>query len=508
MKRAAFLLFLVLPAAVVESRQQNPRLFQPFVGHITQPLPVTDAAQADPVERAIKALGGDAALERARSVSIVMVGTQNLKAIDQGYFAARSSPQRQQETLIIDEPSRRAVIRTEGINSDGSPTIWRNVALGDSGFRLKVKTGSVSRMGKEQTAEMYANLRWMVPQLALTDMRARRDKLRCGETRAVGKQIYEVCRFESDSGTLFSVLFSKETGELVGYEYTSLTMRGSRVMRYEFKPYVQTSIGLLPSGYRFIIGDEVFRDQNVIDAQPAALENHPWFVPPPADARPVSSVPQQTPAAIEEVAAGVWFLRNVAGYNVMVARIGDCAAVFDAPASYGHFGGPIPGGGSAPDRSEIILNRVREVTGLKVCYVIPTHHHNDHFGGIAGFARAGATIITTPGNLALARETIRAAGVSIEPKIQLVQEKLTLGSGAERIDVWVIRNDPHAEEMIFIHLPGRGIAFEGDLVDYVPSAWNFLRFVGQKSLKIDRVFSSHSSRPHTLREIQWEEPGN
>jgi glyoxylase-like metal-dependent hydrolase (beta-lactamase superfamily II) len=50
----------------------------------------------------------------------------------------------------------------------------------------------------------------------------------------------------------------------------------------------------------------------------------------------------------------------------------------------------------------MILAKVREVTNRKVCYVIPTHHHDDHFGGIAGFARAGATIITTPNNYRLA----------------------------------------------------------------------------------------------------------
>ena len=339
-------------------------------------------------------------------------------------------------------------------------------------------------------------------------MRSRRDKLHCGESRRVNKKVYEVCRFESESGVPFSVLFSGETGQLAGYEYTGLTMRGPKQMRYQFKPYVPSEIGLIPSGYRFVIGDEVFRDLDLIGARSAVLEDHPWFVAPPTDARPVSHVPQSPAASVEEVAPGVWFLRNVAGYNVMFARVGDCAAVFDAPASFGHFGGPIPGAGSTPDRSSIIINKVRESTGLKVCYVIPTHHHNDHFGGIVGFVRAGATVITTPGNLALARMTIRGAGISAEPRIQLVRDKLTLGSGAERIDAWVIRNDPHAEEMVFIHLPERNIAFEGDLVDYVPSSWNFLRFVNQHKLRIDRVYSSHSSRPHTLSEIQWEEPGN
>lgn len=466
------------------------------------------AQTADPLQRAIKAIGGEEALERARSISVVMVGTQNLRAVDQGYFAGKASAQREQETLIIDEPTRRAAYRREGAWSDGSPTSWRRVTLGDSGYNLRLKTGGISRMNKEQTATMYEGFRWSVPHLALADMKKRRDRLRCSGRRIEGRNAYDICQFETEGGVPFSVLFSRQTGQLAGYEYTAPTMEGPRRMRYYFKAYSTFDIGLFPSGYRFMVGDHVFKDLNVVDARTAVLAEHPWLIPPPAESNTISSVLRQPPASAEEVAPGVWFLRNVGGYNTMFARVGDCVAVFDAPASYGHFGGPIPAAQRMSDNSAIITAKVREVTGKRVCYVVPTHHHNDHFGGIAGFARDGATIITTPGNAALARAVVRGSTPAVEPRIKLVTEKLTLGAGQERIDIWVIHNDPHAEAMIFVHLPGRGIAFDGDLSDYVSSAWGFLRFVRQRGLKIDRVYSSHSSRPLSLEEIQMEEPVN
>lgn len=105
-------------------------------------------------------------------------------------------------------------------------------------------------------------------------------------------------------------------------------------------------------------------------------------------------------------------MRNVGGYNSMFARVGDCVAVFDAAAGFGVSAEALPGASSRQDLSAMILAKVREVTGKRVCYVIPTHHHDDHFGGIAGFARAGATIVTTPNNHALALAVARAHGVS------------------------------------------------------------------------------------------------
>src|SRR6185295_13161012 len=86
------------------------------------------AAQTrDPLQRAIAAIGGVAALDRAKSISVVMIGTQDRLASSQGYYATRPSPNRVQETLIIDEPTQRAALRRETINSEGSPKTWRDV---------------------------------------------------------------------------------------------------------------------------------------------------------------------------------------------------------------------------------------------------------------------------------------------------------------------------------------------------------------------------------------------
>ncbi len=497
-------IFLQVKAVFSLSLRLRKILFLSFL--IFLAADISTAQPADPLERAIKAIGGDAALESAKSISVAMVGTVDLKVNGQGYFVAKSQLQRRQETLLIAESSRSAAFRMEGINSDGSPTLWRNTVVGDAGFQLNAKTGRVIRMDKQQTDAMYEGLRWRIPQLALADMKRRRDKLRCGESG--GRQIYVLCRFETESGLPFTVLFSRQTGHLAAFEYSASTMLGTKLMRYEFKPYVAAGIGLFPSGYRFIVGGEIYANLDLLDAQAAMAEEHPWLEVPPTDSKPVSGIAQQPFASTEEVAPGVWFLRNVAGYNSMFVRIGDCVAVFDAPAGYSRFGEPVPPINNQTDRSQIIIDKVRETTGKKVCYLIPTHHHADHLGGIAGFVRAGAIIITAPQSELLARAVVKGVGVSGQPKIRIVRGKMTLGDGAERIDIWTIKNDPHAETMVFIHLPGRNIAFEGDLADYFPSARNLLNFIGQKGLKIEQLFKVHSANPAAPKYLLWEEPLN
>ena len=466
------------------------------------------AQTRDPLQRAITAIGGVAALDRAKSISVVMVGTQDRLASSQGYYATRPSPARIQETLIIDDPADRAALRRETSNSEGSPNTWRNVIQGDDSYRMNLKSGWVIKTSRESAAEEYETLRWTIPHFALADMEKRRGDLKCGATRTVRGVPYDVCKFSTAAGTPFTVLFSRKTGELSGYEYEAATMLGPTVMRYEFKPYLDFGIGRFPSGYRFTIGSNLYKDLNVLDARTPDLTEHPWFVPPPPDPRHAVTIRGLPPGSTEEVAPGVWSMRNVGGYNAMFARVGDCVAVFDAAASFGGFGNALPNAQPRRDLSAMILARVREVTNRRVCYVIPTHHHDDHFGGIAGFARAGATIVTTPNNYRLALAVTRKNGMSSAPRIQLVKNKMTLGSGDERIDIWAMTNEQHAESMLFIHLPGRRIIFEGDLSDYIPSLWNFLRFVDRHQLKVDRVFSVHSSAPHSLKDLQGEDPEN
>ena len=164
----------------------------------------------DVLQRAIDAFGGQPSLAKAQSISIVMLGTQDQNVIGQGYFAEKPTPQRQQDTLIIDLPNRRAAMRTEGVQSDGSPTSWLWTTLGDSGTQLKLKTGRVTRMNAERSAVMFEQFRWLVPQLAIGEMMSRPEKLNCSGTS---------CTFETAAGAPFKVFFDRDSGLVAGYDY-------------------------------------------------------------------------------------------------------------------------------------------------------------------------------------------------------------------------------------------------------------------------------------------------
>ena len=112
--------------------------------------------------------------------------------------------------------------------------------------------------------------------------------------------------------------------------------------------------------------------------------------------------------------------------------------------------------------------------GKPVRFVVPTHHHDDHSGGIGLYTAAGATIVTTPGNrkyferMATARTTL---GVNVAPatadrlRVETIANKKRVFTDRERtVEVHDIGPSPHAEEMLVAWIPEEGILFQADLI--------------------------------------------
>jgi glyoxylase-like metal-dependent hydrolase (beta-lactamase superfamily II) len=179
---------------------------------------------------------------------------------------------------------------------------------------------------------------------------------------------------------------------------------------------------------------------------------------PPAGFTEAPPAPQTPP--VKELAPGVWDVRG-GGYHALAVAFNDHVFVMEAP-----------GGGSAE-----IIARVKEVAGGKpIRFVAPTHHHDDHAGGMRDFIAEGTTIITTPGNRAYF-ERMGAARRTIAPDAQsrrqqpvrietITNKRRVLTDGSRTLELIDIGPSPHANEMLVAWLPAEGILFQGDLLNF------------------------------------------
>ena len=230
---------------------------------------------------------------------------------------------------------------------------------------------------------------------------------------------------------------------------------GDGAVETEFLDYQDVNGLLLPM--RTVIhraGERVAELRPVSAALGVAIPDS--LLAPPADFTVVAA--PTSPQPVRELAPGVWAVHASGSWSLVVA-FADHLLVVDAPTR------------SAPD---VIARAATLAPGKPIRYVVPTHHHDDHFGGIRHFAAAGATIVTTPGNRAYVDRLLQAPAPTVAAALPVASSApVELVSGKRRrftdgtrvVEVHDVGPNAHAEEMLVAWLPGEGILFQGDLIE-------------------------------------------
>jgi glyoxylase-like metal-dependent hydrolase (beta-lactamase superfamily II) len=146
--------------------------------------------------------------------------------------------------------------------------------------------------------------------------------------------------------------------------------------------------------------------------------------------------------------------------------------------------------------------------------VVLTHHHTDHSGGLWTYLARGITVFTTPGNEALVR-AIASAPRAVDgrlvavpqPRIEIVAQRRTLGSGANAVELIDVGPNPHAAEILVAYLPGRKMLYVPDIYGYSPEFQPpemlvaFADTVARMKLKVETFVTAHTE-PTTWAQYQ------
>ena len=110
-------------------------------------------------------------------------------------------------------------------------------------------------------------------------------------------------------------------------------------------------------------------------------------------------------------------------------------------------------------------------------YVINTHHHFDHAGGLRPFVAEGTTILTQALNKPYYEKvwanphTInpdRLAKALRKPAIEAVIDKRVLTDGSRSLELYRLQGSNHADTMLLAYLPKERLLVEADV--YTPPA--------------------------------------
>jgi hypothetical protein len=173
------------------------------------------------------------------------------------------------------------------------------------------------------------------------------------------------------------------------------------------------------------------------------------------------ATPRPEQVKSETMADGVWMLHG--GHNSVLVEFKDYLVLVEAPVDEA--------------RSLALIAEIKRLVPNKmVKYVINTHHHSDHSGGLRTFVAQGATIITHEANKAFFEwawkqpRTLEPDLLSQhprEPSFITFSNKYVLTDGDRSIELHWDFGDMHDQYLSFAYLPKERILIEAD--DF--SAW-------------------------------------
>jgi glyoxylase-like metal-dependent hydrolase (beta-lactamase superfamily II) len=200
-------------------------------------------------------------------------------------------------------------------------------------------------------------------------------------------------------------------------------------------------------------------DLTITDVKPNAPADLP--VPEAVQSAIIAPVKVET----VKLAPGVWFLTG-GPHHSLVVEFKDYITVVEAPLN-------------EAQSLAVLAEAKKLVSGKPVKYVINTHHHFDHSGGLRTYVAEGATIVTHESNKSYFEKTFQAPATlapdaqaknSKAATIQGVTDKYVLTDGKQTIEVYATQGDTHTDELLVAYLPGPKILVEAD--SYSPQAEN------------------------------------
>jgi glyoxylase-like metal-dependent hydrolase (beta-lactamase superfamily II) len=170
---------------------------------------------------------------------------------------------------------------------------------------------------------------------------------------------------------------------------------------------------------------------------------------------------------VEKMAEGV-FLFGGGPANSYMVEFRDFVAVFEAPGN--------------EERSLAVIDEVVKLApGKPIRFVIASHPHFDHIGGLRTYLHIGATVVAHMKNIAfLNRDVLSYEPRTVTPDIvskwpptelsegynyEAVQENYVITDNARILRVYYVQPLSHVEGMLMAYLPVERIAFQADLFD-------------------------------------------
>ena len=201
--------------------------------------------------------------------------------------------------------------------------------------------------------------------------------------------------------------------------------------------------------------------------------------------------------ASQKAADGVWYITGGSHHSVAI-EMKDYVVVVESPLD--------------DNRAAAVLAEVKNlVPGKPVRYVVNSHHHFDHAGGIRGAAAEGVTVITHESSRAFFERALatpatltpdRLARSGRKATVEGVRDKRVLTDGTRSVEIHHIAGNIHEDGMLMVYLPKEKLLVEADAYTpgpanapppaaVNPNSVNLADNIARRNLAVDQILPLH-----------------
>lgn len=447
------------------------------------------------VERALDVMGSPARVEAAGGLRVRATGVRSAGAELQGIHPDSASPGAFREAFALDPSRGRVGVEHRFDRYDGTREWLREVYRNEDEHLILVLQAEPPfpvLLRSPGTRAARRKLLRRIPVFLLEELLAAPASLRW----SAGGAGLEAVTGTLGTGETLSLSFRSDDGTLARVEYvTDVQGYGDASVGWAFGDYRPVEgLGLFPYRWTSSIQGRVRTEMTVDRVEPGIGASSFFRFPDGMEApeEPIE-VPEESDASrgarVDTLASGVYRVRNLrTGFHPIFVELDSFVVAMDAPAGY-RLTNELPAGDVAPGPSSAWLSErflelmAETVPDKPVGYVVLTHFHGDHAGGLRAFVEEGATILVAPPAEAAVRRFVEEAhtlapdDLSRNPtplKLEVVEGRRILGEGQETaVEVLDVGPNPHTLGMLVARVPGRSLGFVSDLLDPTPSPEGF-----------------------------------
>lgn len=456
---------------------------------------------------ALDVLGGEAGIRGFKSIYFSAEGTENGEATAQSYQPGKDSPTAHEEKLAVFLDGMRLAYEYKTDRGDGT-TRWRRFYFTDTRrIVADFGTGSVSAspvkfpsFDRDQDARR-------IPHVMLLEALANSSTLQYLGMRSFESKEHDVVSVVLPNTKIPVVLyFDKQTHLLSKYEYSAdFPGLGNSAVEYtfsEYRPYPE--LKWFPANHNIRVNGKVWRALKIGQAYADSAEADQMLQLPPELEGFITP-----PGTVREIAKGVYFIYGVGGtFQPMFIEFKDFILAVEAPANHPSLEDtPLETIGNLNEATDEYIARIRQTIKNKpIKYVVITHCHGDHMGGLRAFLPENPTVLTSPGNKAFYEKFVPGL------KVEAFDNKRVITDGERSVELINVGANPHTAENIVVYLPKEKFLFQGDL--FYPSSEAtfppkdrmtvmpfFANWLKTNNLAPERIYGFHSVLYGTMKHV-------